>query len=62
MQTLETYLGNDGNVTKTAEQLVVDRRTITYRLERITNLLGRPMSSMETRVLLFLALKAQKRL
>lgn len=62
MQTLETYLANDGNVTKTAEQLMVDRRTITYRLERMSNLLGRSMGSIETRVLLFLALKAQKRL
>ncbi|WP_162817590.1 PucR family transcriptional regulator [Microbacterium paraoxydans] len=62
MRTLETYLANDGNVTKTAEILVVDRRTVTYRLERISYLLGHPMASIETRVLLFLALKAQKRL
>lgn len=62
MQTLETYFGANGNVTNTAEILVVDRRTITYRLERISDLLGCSVSNMETRVLLYLALKARKQL
>lgn len=60
--TLETYLGNNANVTKTASILVVDRRTVTYRLERIGDLLGRSINSIETRVLLYLALKAKKRI
>lgn len=62
MRTLETYLANDGNVTKTAGLLVVDRRTVTYRLERIGTLLGRSIITLEMRVLLFLALKARKQL
>ena len=43
--TVEAYLGNDGNVTPTAETMFTHRHTIRYRLERVKELSGHDISS-----------------
>ena len=43
LPTLRTYLNCDGNKSQAAQSLFVQRRTLYYRLERITNLLGRSL-------------------
>lgn len=58
LETLRAYLEMDGNATRTAEFFAVDRRTITYRLNRIGEELGLDLALLENRVFLYLALRA----
>ena len=57
MPTLRAYLACDGNKSKTADALFVQRRTLYYRLERINALLGRSVEDPEARVGLDLAVR-----
>lgn len=57
LPTLRTYLSCDGNKSQAAQQLFVQRRTLYYRLERITNLLGRSLDDPDTRQALVFAVR-----
>lgn len=56
--TLRAYLDANGSVAEVAEQLIVHRNTVRYRLEQIERLTGQSLSSTATRVQLWLALSA----
>lgn len=56
---LKTYLLHDGSVKETADELFVHRNTINYKLNKISELLDADLSSMETRVQLYLAFKLE---
>ncbi|HEY5193196.1 MAG TPA: helix-turn-helix domain-containing protein [Solirubrobacteraceae bacterium] len=60
LQTLETFLGADGNVAGTAQRLFTHRHTIYYRLERVRELTGLDVSSSDGREKLSLGLKAMR--
>lgn len=57
LPTLRTYLFCDGNKSQAAQQLFVQRRTLYYRLERITNLLQRSLDDPDTRQALVFAVR-----
>lgn len=57
LPTLRTYLSCDGNKSQAAQQLYVQRRTLYYRLERITSLLGRSLDDPDTRQALIFAVR-----
>ena len=57
LPTLRTYLNCDGNKSQAAQSLFVQRRTLYYRLERITNLLGRSLDEPDTRQALVFAVR-----
>ena len=58
LETLQVYIGLDCNATHTAEHFRVDRCTVAYRLNRISQTLGLDLNSFENKVLAYLALKA----
>lgn len=60
LETLETYINERGNVTRVAEKLYLQRRTITYRLKRITELLNIDLNKAEDLFLLQFSLKLYK--
>lgn len=60
VNTVETYLDNDGNVAATAQRLYTHRHTIRYRLERAKELCGHDVTSTEGREKLGLGLKAMR--
>jgi PucR family transcriptional regulator, purine catabolism regulatory protein len=60
VNTVETYLGNDGNVAQTAASLFTHRHTVRYRLERVKELTGHDIGSSEGREKLSLGLKAMR--
>nr|WP_246362035.1 helix-turn-helix domain-containing protein [Paenibacillus alba] len=39
IRTLEVFIRNDGQVSEAAKQLFIHRNTVTYRLEKISDLL-----------------------
>ena len=57
LPTLRTYLSCDGNKSQAAQELFVQRRTLYYRLERITALLGRSLDDPDTRQALVFAVR-----
>jgi PucR family transcriptional regulator, purine catabolism regulatory protein len=57
LPTLRTYLTCDGNKSQAAQLLFVQRRTLYYRLERISNLLGRSLDDPDTRQALIFAVR-----
>jgi purine catabolism regulator len=57
LPTLRTYLSCDGNKSQAAQLLFVQRRTLYYRLERITGLLGRSLDDADTRQALIFAVR-----
>jgi purine catabolism regulator len=57
LPTLRTYLSCDGNKSQAAQLLFVQRRTLYYRLERITTLLGRSLDDPDTRQALIFAVR-----
>lgn len=59
LPTLQAYLASDGNKSRTANALFVQRRTLYYRLERLNVLLGRSVEDPEVREGLSLALRAR---
>jgi sugar diacid utilization regulator len=56
--TLEAFLRGGGHWQRVAEQLHLHVNTLRYRIGRVEQLTGRPMSSFEERVNLFIALEA----
>ncbi len=56
--TLRAYLDANGSVAAAAEQLIVHRNTVRYRLEQIERLTGQDLTSTVSRVQLWLALSA----
>lgn len=56
--TLRALLAENGSKTAAAQRLGVERRTIYYRVERITQILGRDLGNPETRLRLELAVRA----
>jgi purine catabolism regulator len=57
LPTLRTYLSCDGNKSKAAQELYVQRRTLYYRLERIESLLGRSLDNPDNRQALIFAVR-----
>ncbi|MBO3682136.1 PucR family transcriptional regulator [Streptomyces sp. NEAU-YJ-81] len=58
LPTLRAYLAADGNKSRAADTLFVQRRTLYYRIERLNGLLGRSVDDPEVRGSLSLALQA----
>jgi sugar diacid utilization regulator len=59
IQTLATYLDQQGSVAKTAQQLHLHRNAVTYRLRRITELLRLDLDDPDQRLALQLACRAR---
>ncbi|MHA4854597.1 PucR family transcriptional regulator [Rhodococcus sp. MSC1_016] len=57
LPTLRAYLSCDGNKTQAAQTLFVQRRTLYYRLERITAILGRSLDDPDARQALVFAVR-----
>lgn len=57
LPTLRTYLACDGNKTQAAQTLFVQRRTLYYRLERITSILRRSLDDPDARQALVFAVR-----
>lgn len=60
LETLQIYLQENGNTTRTAEKLFVNRRTITNRLQKIKHLLGKNLNDAENVFILQFCLKMLK--
>ena len=60
VKTLESFLDEDGSVSRTAQRLFTHRHTIRYRLERVRELTGLDVSSTDGRERLGLGLKAMR--
>lgn len=60
LTTLETFLDQNGNLRATARALNLHRNTITYQVERISQLLGRRLDDPEVRLNLQVALRARR--
>ena len=60
VNTVETYLDEDGSVTPTAERLFTHRHTVRYRLERVKEVTGLDLTSTEGREKVGLGLKAMR--
>lgn len=60
LRTLEAYFAHHGNVSQTAEALYLHRNTLTYRLERIQEILGVDLDQPGTRLAIQLALHIQR--
>lgn len=59
LQTLSTYLRENGSWTRTKDLLHIHGNTLTYRLRRISELLGMDLNRYEDRLKLQLALEIQ---
>lgn len=59
VHTLVTYLGNDENLSKTAQDLYAHRHTVRYRLQKIADLTGLSVFRSEDKERLSLGLKAR---
>lgn len=59
VETIDAYLKENGNNSKTAERLFIHRRTLSYRLEKIEQLLNVDLNDSDTRFLLYLLLKVE---
>jgi purine catabolism regulator len=57
LPTLRAFLESDGNKSRTAEKLFIQRRTLYYRLERLTALLRRSLDDSDVRQGLAFALR-----
>ncbi len=57
-ETLEAFLACSGSWSRTAEQMHVHVNTVRYRIQRVEELTGRDLSSLEDRVDVFLALRS----
>ncbi|MGD8455232.1 MAG: helix-turn-helix domain-containing protein [Anaerolineales bacterium] len=58
--TLEAYFRNNGNLTKTSEELFVHRNTLSYRMERIAEITGLDLSNPDTALAVQIALKIHR--
>jgi purine catabolism regulator len=57
IKTLEVYFEHNGNLSQAAEALFIHRNTLTYRMERISEVTGLDLDHTETRLALQLALR-----
>ena len=57
VDTLRAFFANHGNLSRTADQLILHRNTISYRLERISQLTGLDLEDEGDRFRLHLAVK-----
>lgn len=57
VDTLRAFFANHGNLSRTADQLILHRNTVSYRLERIAQLTGLDLDDEGDRFRLHLALK-----
>ncbi|ARJ39316.1 MULTISPECIES: PucR family transcriptional regulator [Sporosarcina] len=57
LHTLEVYLNENGNVTKASEKLFIHRRTLTFRLQKIQELLQMNIDEAENRFILNFCLR-----
>lgn len=57
IETLQVFLENYGNQKKTAEELYIHRRTLSYRLKRINEITNLDLQIFEHRLILWLAIK-----
>jgi purine catabolism regulator len=55
--TLEAYFNNQGNLSKTAEELFIHRNTLSYRMDRITEITGLDFSNPDTALAVQIALR-----
>lgn len=62
IETLDTYFENNANLSKTAKALFIHRNTLTYRMEKISELTGIDLNNPETRFAVQLALKIYRML
>ncbi|HSO76220.1 MAG TPA: helix-turn-helix domain-containing protein [Blastocatellia bacterium] len=60
LETLETFLEQNGNLRAAARVLKLHRNTVTYQIENIGKLLGRNLNDHEVRLNLQLALRARR--
>lgn len=56
MDFLRVYLNNDANIANTSRQLFIHRNTAMYRLDKIEKILGRSISSLQTKTELMTAM------
>ena len=56
LHTLETYFEHNGSLTQASEALFIHRNTLSYRLERISEIAGLDLEKPETRLAVELAL------
>lgn len=59
IRTLATYLDQQGSIVRTAQVLHLHRNAVTYRLRRITDLLGVDLDDPDQRLVLQLACRAR---
>ncbi|WP_188455829.1 PucR family transcriptional regulator [Virgibacillus oceani] len=57
LETLQVYLDENGNITKASEILFIHRRTLTYRLQKIQELLNMDINDPNNRFILRFCLK-----
>jgi purine catabolism regulator len=62
LPTLESYLANRRSWQATADALHLHRQTVLYRIKRIEKLTGRSLAETETVAMMWLALRARRRL
>lgn len=55
--TLEAYFNNQGNLSKTADELFIHRNTLSYRMQRITEISGLDFSNPDTTLAVQIALR-----
>ncbi len=60
VDTLDAYLACNGNVSQAKDRLHLHRNSLSYRLARARNLLGRDIDDPETRLALDLALRGRR--
>jgi purine catabolism regulator len=60
VSTLDAYLHTNGSKAGTAEALLLQRRSVYYRLSRIEEILGKSIDTPDHRVRLYLALRVQE--
>ncbi|MDQ7025960.1 MAG: helix-turn-helix domain-containing protein [Anaerolineae bacterium] len=60
IKTLEAFFNCHGNLSQTAEQLIVHRNTLLYRMNRINQIAGIDLNRPETRLALHLALTIRR--
>ncbi len=58
--TLEAYMRNNYNIASTAREFFTHRNTIDYRLKRIEELIGEPLTDPNVNMALWLSLQARK--
>ena len=58
--TLEAYFANNGNLSKTSEGLFIHRNTLSYRMDRVSEITGLDLTNPETALSLQLALKIHR--